>query len=237
MVVMDCRRRLAAPPTESPCSFEARGTPSEWSQWSGAHSVMCCVPPKTRWRAPSTPAATAGPGVDLCGKARNERFVKVLYGCHLGLAINPPNTSTGTNDLFTSHLCMLSARERRGCHCQARALVPPFFLFSHSAMSLTRVALTGFAQSPRPRARAATQLHPRGITSDADDRRAGRWQERRRERGAHSWLLAHGGSAGGAADVSDYCRVRPTERKSSSFCCSAFALKHVGHLLVQLKDP
>eukprot|EP00966_Prymnesium_polylepis_P151812 3507170-Prymnesium_polylepis.1 len=63
MVVMDCRRRCAA----DRMTLQFRGSRHpEWSQWSGAHSIICCVRPNTRRRAPSTPAATSG--VDLCGK-------------------------------------------------------------------------------------------------------------------------------------------------------------------------
>ena len=44
MVVMDCRRRLAAPPTESPCSFEARGSPSGLN--GRGHTASCAVCPR-----------------------------------------------------------------------------------------------------------------------------------------------------------------------------------------------
>ena len=81
----------------------------EWSQWSGAHSVMCCVRPNTRRRAPSTPAATAG--VDLCGKARNEGFVKFLYVCHLRLAKTQITGSIRTSRSFEKNIyCIVDAQ-------------------------------------------------------------------------------------------------------------------------------
>eukprot|EP00966_Prymnesium_polylepis_P093673 2167643-Prymnesium_polylepis.1 len=81
---MDCRRRLAAPPTVR-VHGEHRTRPHEQSDCMGAHSKACCVPPAILRLLPSTSEARNVPS--QVREARTERFVKVLYGCHLRLAV------------------------------------------------------------------------------------------------------------------------------------------------------
>ena len=83
-VVVDCRRRLAAPPTVM-VHGEHRIRPHEQSDCMGAHSKGYCVRPRCLRLLPSTSEARHVPS--QVREARTERFVKFLYGCHLDTAM------------------------------------------------------------------------------------------------------------------------------------------------------
>eukprot|EP00966_Prymnesium_polylepis_P130557 3020202-Prymnesium_polylepis.1 len=58
MVVMDCRRRIAAPPTVRVQDGEHRIRPHEQSDCMGAHTAKhACVPPASLRLIPSTSGA------------------------------------------------------------------------------------------------------------------------------------------------------------------------------------
>eukprot|EP00966_Prymnesium_polylepis_P041120 954213-Prymnesium_polylepis.1 len=57
-----------------------------WSQWSGAHSILCCVRPNTRTGVLRALLRLYGRGRPV-REARTKRFVNVVYGCHLELAV------------------------------------------------------------------------------------------------------------------------------------------------------
>ena len=95
MVVMDCRRRLAAPPTVR-VHGEHRIRPHEQSDCMGAHSKGYCVRPRCLRLLPSTSEARHVPS--QVREARTERFVKFLYGCHLDTALAREKTAVATFD-------------------------------------------------------------------------------------------------------------------------------------------